>query len=173
LGQLFAACRDFSTIRSAYDAAAALEMEYRLPDQWTREQALQDTLRACEEIGLPGLRGAPRFEDTALILDGIGRLRGHLVGGRFDHTAARLAAGRTAVLAACLLNPAAEFDFAGTRYHGDEAEGERLRGITVIHEPWRCLNRLRAISGEAFHYWHIASQLVPQTATPAVLSAKA
>lgn len=162
LGELFAMCRDFSSVRRGYDGAAALEMEYRLPDVWTREQVLHDTLRACEEIGLPGLKGAPRFEDTELLLDGIGRLKNHLVGAPFDHTAARLAAGRTAVLAACLLDPAATFGFDATRYRGDEAEGDRLRGVTVTREPWYCLNRLRSISGEAFHYWHIAGQVMPQ-----------
>jgi len=160
LGALFPVCIDFPAIRRAYDAASALEMEYRVPVVYTREQALQDTMRACEEIGLPGLKGSPRFDDTELLLDGIGRLRNHLVGGRFDHTAARLAAGRTAVLAASLLDSAATLDFANIKFRGDAADIERLRGLSVTRENWHCLNRLAAISPEAFHFWHIADQLL-------------
>ena len=160
LGELFTVCRDIVAIRRGYDAAAALEIEYRQPATWSRDLALQDSLRACEEIGLPGLKGSPRFTDTDLFLDGIGRLQNHLVGARFDHTAARIAAGRTAVLAACLLDGNATLDFAQVRYRGDAADLERLRGCTVTHEPWRCLNRLPAVSPEAFHYWQLAAQML-------------
>lgn len=172
LGELFTVCQDIRAIQQGYDAVAALEMEYRQPASSTREGALQDTLRACEEIALPGLRGAPRFADTELLLDGIGRLKNHLVGARFDPAVARIAAGKTALLAACLLDARAAVDLEQVRYRGDAADLERLRGVTMTHEPWRCLNRLIAVNPEAFHYWHVAQRFMSPIAKSSTLSAQ-
>lgn len=164
LGELFSVCQDISAIRRGYDAAAALEMEYRHPVAMTRQDALQDTMRACEEIGMPGLKGAPRFADTDLFIDGMARLQNHLIGAHFDHGSARIAAGKIAILAACLLDAEAGLDIVQARYRGDAADMERLRGLKFRHEAWRCLNRLLAVNPEAFHYWHCAEQFMPRSA---------
>ena len=92
------------------------------------------------------------------------RLQNHLVGARFGHGSARIAVGKIAILAACLLDAEAELDLIQARYRGDAADLERLRGFTLRHEAWRCLNRLLAVNPEAFHYWYCAEQFMPRPA---------
>ncbi len=172
LGELFTACTNLPAIRRAYDAVATLELEYRQPIKATRQDALQDTLRACEEITLPGLKGSPRFADTDLFLDGMARLQNHLVNTRYEQNSARIAAGKTALLAVALLNANANPDLVQARYRGTAEDLQRLRTAAVKHAPWKSLSRLPALNPEAFHYWHLAEQFLPQPAKPDSLMAE-
>lgn len=58
------------------------------------------------------------------------------------------------------------------RHIVDAVDLERLRAISVTHDPWRCLNRLLAVNPEAFHYWHCAEQFIARIAESDTSSAE-
>lgn len=158
VGVLFEHAADFAAVARAYDGVQAQESGYR-ENLHSREASLTDTINAC--LGVTGalVRQAPTtlFPDTALILDGFGRLDGHLTQRLQDNTR-RVLAARAGVLASHLRS-GRPLDFAAVRYTQSAAQIEALRAANLNGHQHVWLDRLKSTNPEAYHYWHLGLKL--------------
>lgn len=156
IGVLFELAGDFDAIRRTYDGVQAQESGYRqgLHD---RNASLDDTLNAS--LGLTTrtrLRKAPQqeFPDASLLLEGFGKLAGHLTQGRLSDNDLRVLAARAGVLAAHL-RAGRTLDLASMRYARGGVHDETLRHASLRDHAHGWLDGLKATNPEAYHYWHL------------------
>lgn len=158
VGELFDLAGDLAAISSAYDGVAAQESSYRprMPPL-TREEALRDTIQACEQVAVSGLKGFAPNPDAELLLEGAGKLKCHLVNARFGLDELRLAAGKTAFLAGLLLRgtPGSLADHRYTEERFARVEHAPITG------PLAGLNKLKKSNPAAGYYWHGAASRQP------------
>ncbi|MFC1453186.1 nucleotidyl transferase AbiEii/AbiGii toxin family protein [Verrucomicrobiota bacterium] len=100
-------------------------------------------------------KGGVADNRTGLIQDGIRRMGSHLIGDPYRIDEARVSAAKAACLAALLKQSRTDQAPAQLRFDPDRIAELRTAGL----HRWPVLNRLKAISPEAFHYWHILENL--------------
>jgi hypothetical protein len=154
VGELFSLVRNLDEVQAVYARVFELENSYR-GGQFSRIDALKDTLDMALRFCLSGLRGARQHADVKLLEDGRRKLEGHLVDHRFDQQAAKTAAAKAGLLAQLILTEAtSELLFESQTVPAPE----KMRPLDIVGE-WHYLNRLKPINPEAFWYWYQASQL--------------
>jgi hypothetical protein len=158
VGELFNAATDFQVVRKVYDGVFALEAEYR-NHRFDREAALRDTLGACLGIAMEGLKGNKPSADTQALRNGWRRVSSHLIQHRFGLDEARVASGKSALLATAILANANPLDLIQLRYVESRETLARLAGRSIAKPDWRGLNKIKATNAAAFHYWHAADEL--------------
>jgi hypothetical protein len=158
VGELFDASTDFRVVRKVYDAVFALEAEYR-DHRFDREAALRDTLWASLGIASELLRGDKPSADTQALRAGWRRVGSHLIQHQFGLDEARVASGKTALLATALLMNADPLDLAQMRYVESPESLQKINSLKIIKPEWQGLNRIKAANASAFHYWYAADEL--------------
>lgn len=148
VGILFEHARDFAEVAKSYDAVQQQEVSYR-GNSITREESLDDSFKAC--LGIiatkPNIQQA--YPDTDLLIDGFGRLKGHLTWPKFQANDQRTLAGRAACLAASLK--------AGreiTRYTRSPEQIEALKAASLKGHELNWLDGIKALNDEAYFYMH-------------------
>ncbi len=159
IGELFDAGTDFPVVSRVYDEVFALEAEYR-EHRFNREAALRDTLWASLGIASELLRGDKPSADTQALRAGWRRVGSHLIQHKFGLDEVRIASGKTALLATALLTNAEALDLARLRYVDSPENRARIKGLNIAKPEWRLLNRIKNANPSAFHYWHVADELV-------------
>jgi len=156
VGTLFEHASDFAAVARTYDGVQAQESSYR-ENLYSRDATLTDTLNACLGVTGARVRHAPAtiFPDTSLLLDGFGRLEGHLTQGHLDDNVRRVLAARAGMLAAHL-RANRQFDFAAARYSGNAAQLAALRGASLRGHAHEWLDRIKPTNAEAYYYWYQA-----------------
>lgn len=154
VGELFSLARDLEAVRRVYERVFAQENIYR-GGQFTREDALNDTLDIARRFCLTGFRGALKHADVQLLEDGRKRLEGHLINHSFDPQAAKVAAAKAALLAQLILSEATS---EALRESQTVPAPERMRLLEIAGD-WHYLNRLKVINHEAFWYWFQTNEL--------------
>jgi hypothetical protein len=152
VGELFNAAQDMAAVSRSFDAAFALENEYR-GGNFTREQVLLDIHDASLALTLYELRGAPEVADARLLVDGVGRLQSHVVQSRFRLDQARIAAGKAALIAAILAR-GVPVDINELRYQSTPEALSVLKQAQIALPAWQPINRIKGANPEAFYYWY-------------------
>lgn len=159
IGVLFDVATDFDAVAKSYNAVSAQESEYR-GNQHSREEALEDTWRAC--IALTATKPAilANYPDAPLLHDGLDKMRGHITTPAYvaDIQARRKLAAKAAVLAAHL-RAGVPFDFASARYTRSAEQLDSLRAATLNGTPLAWIDGVKAANDEAYYYWHRAIQI--------------
>jgi len=148
VGELFNAVENLEMVKKTHAAIFAAENGYR-GSQFSLEQALDDTINTAALICHVNLKGGIADDRAKLILNGISRIESHLVGDPYRIDDARASAAKAAYLAAILKHDTIPQALEDIRFDQDNAE--ELRDVKI--EKWPVLNRLKAISIEAFYYW--------------------
>ena len=159
VGALFDAANDFVVVDRVHAAVCALEAEYR-ESRPTREQALDDTWRACLALTATKPTICANYPDGPLLQDGLARLRGHLIEPKYvtSQEARRTLAAKAAVLVAHMRSGTA-FNFATDRYTGSAVQLDAVRAETLNGTDLAWLDKMKTVNPEAFHYWHRAVTL--------------
>ncbi|MEI7732199.1 MAG: hypothetical protein WCO56_21670 [Verrucomicrobiota bacterium] len=103
-------------------------------------------------------KNTPTDDDKALRA-GWRRFGSHLIQHKFGLDEARVAAGKTALLATAMLTNADQLDLAALRYVNSPATNERIQSQNIVKADWQVLNRIKNANPAAFHYWHQAERL--------------
>jgi len=148
VGELFNVVENLEMVKKTHAAIFADENGYR-GSQFSLRQALDDTINTAALICRVNLKGGNADDRTKLILNGITRIESHIVGDPYRIDDARVSAAKAAYLAAILKHDTIPQSLDGIRFDQDHAE--ELRDVKIEKRP--VLNRLKAISIEAFHYW--------------------
>lgn len=157
VGELFNLAEDLNAVRRVYARVFALENEYRRKGLRIVD-ALEDTLDASLRLCHHRLKGVPDHADALLLADGVKRLTSHLVDHKFNLDMAKVAAAKAGLLSRLIASETA----------GDRVSPWRTMPVLAAFQPleiagdWERLNRLKATSPEAFHYWHQAAEIQRQ-----------
>ena len=96
---LFDAMKNYGIVRNSYNNIVRSEMSYR-GFTCQVEDVLKDTIRGCLCIAS---RGGSNPDDFKYYIDGIGRIRNHIISQMFNGEIAGAYASRVMYLAACIL----------------------------------------------------------------------
>jgi len=154
LGELFGHVDDLSELASSYKSI--WHQESRFHDQKiTLSQTLDDTIDAGLLLSQARLKGSVGGEELEELLNGISQLKSYFLGMKFNIDDARVAAAKAALLAAMLRSGRLPTKIDEVRF-----APSRIRELkTVILEGrFRILNKLKALSPEAFYYWWVISR---------------
>ena len=154
VGELFNVVENLEMVKRAHAAIFAAENGYR-GFQFSLDQALDDTIAAAALICQVNLKGGIADDRAKLILNGITRIESHLVGDPYRIDDARVSASKAAYLAAILKQDTISQAIENIRFN--QSRVEELRDAKI--EKWPVLNRLKAVSIEAFHYWKALENL--------------
>ncbi len=156
VGALFDAASDFVVADKVHAAVCALDAEYR-ESRPTREQALDDTWRACLAMTATKPAICAGYPDGPLLHAGLDRMRGHLIEPKYvaGQAARQKLAAKAAVLVAHMRS-GAMFDFAANRYTGSSTQLDAVRAATLNGTDLAWLDKMKTVNPEAFHYWHRA-----------------
>ncbi|MBN2833601.1 MAG: nucleotidyl transferase AbiEii/AbiGii toxin family protein [Candidatus Delongbacteria bacterium] len=148
LGELFDIASDFEKVKIAFDATFNKENDYR-GTEFTKEQALQDTIDTCLELLHIRLKGFKPNQITDYLEDGISKISNHLLKDRFIvEEKAKITASKVLYIANSIKNGIA-INFSTDKYSEDKFS--ILEAIT-LQKPYQRLNRLKPILPEAFYY---------------------
>jgi hypothetical protein len=140
-----------------------MENKYREED-YSREDVLQDIIETGLGICAFSLKGAPSFDYENEVLDGVKRLKNHLVRDKFRmDREAKIAAAKAVLLASSLLSgQALPFEI----YTGSDEQLEELKTAELTD---LCLgyNRLKVVLPDAFFYLNKADMIIK---TPMVMN---
>lgn len=150
VGILFEHAREFLEVAKTYDAVQQQEVGYR-GRAISREESLDDSFKACLGIIAHKPKLQEVYPDTALLLDGFTKLKGHLTRPKFQLNDQRTLAGRTACLAASLKRGRAI-----TRYTRSSEQIEALKAASLKDHSLSWLDGIRNINDEAYFYMHQA-----------------
>lgn len=150
VGILFEHAQDFAEVAKTYDAAQQQEVGYR-GKAISREESLEDSFKACLGIIASKPKIQQGYPDTDLLIDGFGKLKGHLTWPRFQANDQRTLAGRTACLAAALKGGRGI-----TRYTRSPEQIEALKIASLKDHELSWLDGIRNINDEAYFYMHQA-----------------
>lgn len=149
-GALFDVMTDFLEVRAAYKRIVRSELGYRGLSV-SPEDVLADTISGSLCIAS---RGNPEG-DYAFYMDGISRIRNHIIGGRFGGELAGASAGRVLYLAASLLT--------GTDAVIRIEDGLAYSGQTPEIEKPRRFSYLKVVDPVAYGYLVEATRLLQGT----------
>ena len=155
VGELFLIAQDLSTIAQAYDRLHAVQNAAR-GGAHPRERCLDDTLDAAYWISQADLRKQEHNDKTVFLRQGIKALDSHVLGPSFSIGSAKIFAARAALLAALLRTGRLGSPLSALRTIPSPNELATLS----IEGRFNRLNPLKKTSLEAFHYWHLAAQMV-------------
>jgi len=142
-------------VKETHAAIFAAENGYR-GFQFTLEQALDDTIEVAALISQINMKGGIADERAKVILNGISRIESHLIGDPYRIDNARVSAAKAACLATILKQDGIAQTPANIRF--DSSRIAELADATIESRP--VLDRLKAISPEAFFYWVISESLM-------------
>jgi hypothetical protein len=155
IGELFDHAESIHEIKGVYRRIAAAEIGYRNNERALNiNQCLDDTIETAQLVA--GLAIGQQFhtDNSTLLRRGIDQLSGHLIGISFGPRDAAIATAKAAYLAAAIKNDnMRQID----RVRFDPSRIADLTNATIESRP--VLNRLKAISPEAFYYWHLTAVL--------------
>ncbi|MDX9822479.1 MAG: nucleotidyl transferase AbiEii/AbiGii toxin family protein [Syntrophales bacterium] len=154
VGELFNLAEDLAAVKRTYERIFARENEYRGGTYRLRD-VLDDTLETALHFCLHRLKGVTDHPDALMLDDGVGRIRSHLIGCRFNRDDAKTAAAKTALLTRLILAEGVDTSLSRRRTLPDAAV---IRNLNIEGE-WERLNRLKSLLPEAFFYWHQAQTL--------------
>jgi hypothetical protein len=155
IGTLFEQASDLALIREAYAALFAAENGYR-GGGFAMDQALDDTIGAARMICETQLKGAVADPRRDLILSGMGKMANHLIGPAFRLDDLKVAATRSAAVAALIKHPAVLLTLDDLRY-APEKLGELASAEISFARP---LNRLKQTNPEAYWGWHMVQRIM-------------
>ncbi|MBF0106224.1 MAG: nucleotidyl transferase AbiEii/AbiGii toxin family protein [Deltaproteobacteria bacterium] len=156
LGEMFSVVSDLEIIKKTHKTIFEAENNYR-GSRFTWEQALQDTIETALLICQIQTRGGLKDDGRmALIQDGVKKVNSHIVGPALQIDQVKVAAAKTALLAAIILQNEQVFDIHTLRYSNEQAN--LLRELTI--QKWPVLNNIKAANPEAFYYWWQASKII-------------
>ena len=153
IGELFAVADDMNMVRRAYEAIAQAEIGYR-QNAFTLEDALADTFDTGVKVCMMGIRGAKPGREAEILQQGIQRVESHLVNTLFNLMEARVAASRAILLSALVRVKSERRDLDAFRWKIKDFGEFSLDG------ELERLNRIKAISPEAFHNLHTAQSIL-------------
>ena len=153
LGELFLKAVNLKEIAASYKAFANMENTFR-NTTFSRQETLQDTINTCFLISQLDLKKSVENETTAILRRGIRQIGSHLIGVSFGLSQAKESASRLAFLAA-LLSLGDDVNLREMFYRVDLIEDIRDMRISGARA---LLNRLKAVSPEAFYYWRLADK---------------
>jgi hypothetical protein len=156
VGALFDHATDLAVAAEVYAATHAKQLAYRNA-AYSLPETLNDSIQAGCDYSQLDLQGGSRLPNALMLQDGVASLQNHLVNYPFSRDHARIAAGKAACIAAWIQRQPPDLAIEHLRF--DPKQIESLRALT-IEAPWTPLNRLKGGNPEAFHYWHIAQQIL-------------
>ncbi len=154
VGELFNVVENLEMVKRTHAAIFAAENGYR-DFQFSLDQALDDTIAAAALICQMKLKGGIADDRARLIQNGISQIANHLIGGPYHIDHARVSASKAAYLAAILKQDTIYQAIENIRFN--QSRVEELRDVKI--EKWPVLNRLKAVSIEAFYYWKALENL--------------
>lgn len=149
IGRLFDSMDDLTTVASAYDRIARVELSYRRMVE-NPSLSLQDTFETALCVSTRGLEGRGDF---AALQNGISRLRSFMYLGKYQIEQAVVDAAKAAYLSTLITTGNNSFE----RYDGGSVSSLRLPPSV----PKR-LGKLRLPSPEAYFYWVKAGELLTE-----------
>jgi len=152
VGELFNEMRNLAAVKRAYLESYKIESVYR-GGLFSIEETLNDTRYAALQLCINGTRGTPDHKVVEPMLDGVRRLKNHLVQGRFGpQLEVKISAAKAYLLAAYL---AGDIELSEEQLAFDmEARLDFVREAS-ISDP-QCLGRLKKTAPEAFYYLALA-----------------
>lgn len=155
IGELFNHAESMHVTREVYHRIASAEIDYRRNEKALDvNQCLNDTIETARLVA--GLAIDQQFhpDNSPLLRRGINQLSGHLIGVSFGPRDAAIATSKAAYLATAIKHDNMQ---SLNQVRFDAAHIAELADASIESRPE--LNRLKAISPEAFYYWHITDQL--------------
>lgn len=153
IGELFNEATGFASIRETYLRLYEAENGYR-GGSFSMDDCLDDTINVSRIISALAVNPQMIGREAAIIKTGIQNLSGHLIATRFNQTSAAVAAGKAALLATIIKFHVPGITWDQIRF--DDSKIEEMRGEQLQLFPE--LNKLSAISPEAFNYWLLAQR---------------
>jgi len=154
VAQLCDYAADFEVVKESYFSTAVAEAGYRGMPESPAEVALHDTIQTAFDIcciDFPKRELDPALEQ--LFRRGIGQLDSDLINGaNFDHTAAKIAAARTAHIACLLLDNPGNVDLQATKFSLTPELIATLKKH-VMTGKLRILDKMKHIP-EAYWHWY-------------------
>lgn len=158
VAQLFDHAADFEVIKNSYFSTAVAEAGYRGMAESQPAVALHDTIQTAFDIcciDFPKRELDPALEK--LLRRGIRQLDSDLINGvNFDHTAAKIAAARTAHIACLLLDNSGNADLQAAKFSLTHELVSTLKKH-VMTENLRILDKMKHIP-EAYWHWYKIDQ---------------
>ena len=155
LGELFLQAANIEEISTSYNAFGQKESAYRQRD-FNRVETLQDTFDVCFLLSQLDLKGSVEDETTGILRRGIWQINSHLIGISFGLLQAKIAASKVAMLTALLLTDTL-IDIRELFFY--ESEIDDIRHAKISGDR-AILNRLKAVSPQAFYYWFLADKML-------------
>ncbi|HJJ36675.1 MAG TPA: nucleotidyl transferase AbiEii/AbiGii toxin family protein [Methanocorpusculum sp.] len=140
IARLIDAMDDYPAVRDTYDEVVREELAY-CTRAYTRDDVLWDTIRAC--VCIAG-RGIVDKTEYARYLDGIRRIRNHIIHGRYSAEHALRDTGKVAYLASCILT--------GQEYQRIE-EPESFLNHPLQGELFEKISYIRKLDPECYAYF--------------------
>lgn len=154
IAQLFDHVADFEVVKDSYFTTAVAEAGYRGMPESPPEVALHDTIQTAFDIcciDLPKRELDPALDQ--LLRRGVGQLDSDLINGvNFDHTAAKIAAAKTAHIACLLLDNPGNVDLQTTKFSLTPELKLTLKNHVMTKEL-RILDKMKHIP-EAYWRWY-------------------
>jgi hypothetical protein len=141
-------------VKRAHAAIFAAENGYR-GNRFSLEETLDDTISTAAMICQVSLKGSIPDERAGILMNGISRIRSHLVGAPYRIDDAKVSAAKAAYLAGILKRETITVAIEKIRF--SQNNFEELRDGII--ERWPVLNRLKALNTEAFYYWKALEEL--------------
>jgi len=150
VGELFPLASNLQRVAEAYDASFSAENKFR-KNRYTRQGALDDSIRAAFLVSQLNLRGESRGErhKREILVEGIGAINVTLTQNEYTVDSARLSASRAALLAALIR--AGRSGRPEQYIFNPEALDDLPR---ALEGRYAVLSPLRETVTEAFHNWH-------------------
>ncbi|MEI8346027.1 MAG: nucleotidyl transferase AbiEii/AbiGii toxin family protein [Pseudomonadota bacterium] len=146
VASLFDHATDFKEVEESFIYVVEKELKYRgLAHSY--EDVLQDSFDAAKIIGL---RGTVEKEIHSELKEGVNKLKGYIF-QPFGDREAHICAAKVAYLAQALLKK---------HYSLIKFTGEDVAQVEIKNPDYNKLNKIKAISPEAFWYWHQAINLM-------------
>jgi len=154
IGELFGHCSSLPEIHTAYGAIWTQEARFR-GNTFTLLQTLDDTIETAFLVSQAGLKGSVDSDELREFQGGIKKLTNYVLGSRYTREVARLSAARIALLATLLKSDPGTAIIDDLKFNPQILD--TIRSVT-LKGKFQVLNKLKALSPEAFYYWWIVSK---------------
>jgi hypothetical protein len=154
LGELFGHVDDFSELSASYKSIWHQESRFHA-QKFTIAQTLDDTINTALILSQAKLKGAVHSAELDELLQGISQLKSYFLGLKFNIDDARVAAAKAALIAAIVTSERLPAKADEVKY-----TPSKLKEIetAVLGGRFQILNKLKALSPEAFYYWWVISR---------------
>jgi hypothetical protein len=157
LSELFGHLDDLSELSSSYKSIWYQESRF-LDQKITLSQTLDDTIDTGLILSQAKLKGAVESTELDELLKGISQLKSYFLGTKFNIDDARVAAAKAALLAAILRSERLPAKIDEVKYAPSKIKEIET---VILDGRFQILNKLKALSPEAFYYWWVISRLLP------------